>query len=152
VFPHLLRHFLLNLYSTPNSSGKQARMARFDLPSKQADGTFNWVELADLDDLMGEDLLIIHRAVKIKSGPGGETEYSPREMDDDRANAFLGRTITAWSFPAPIPSKNNLAAADIAISRAMKLPDYAALLGKARKLLAEIDALEAQDPKSSPDS
>jgi len=125
-------------------------MTRFDLPSKQADGTFNWVELADLDSLMGEDLLIIHRAVKIRSGPGGETEYSPKEMDDDRANAFLGRTITDWSFThAPIPSKNSLVAADVAISRAMNLRDYAALLGTARKQLAEIDALEAQDPKIS---
>jgi hypothetical protein len=121
---------------------------RVDLPSKQPDGTPSWVELADLDELMGEDLLIIHRAVRIKTGTGGEMEYSPREMDDDRANAFLGRTITAWSFPAPIPSQNGLVAADVAISRVMNLRDYAALLGKARKLLAEIDALEAQDPKS----
>jgi hypothetical protein len=125
---------------------------RIELPGKQPDGTSNWVDLADLDDLMGEDLLIIHRAVKIRSGPGGETEYSPREMDDDRANTLLGRIITGWSFPAPIPSQNNIAPADLAISRAMKIRDYAALLGKARKLLAELDALEAQDPKSSPAS
>ncbi len=125
---------------------------RVTLPSTQADGTNNWVDLADLDDLLGEDLLIIGRAVKIKSGPQGETEYSPREIEHDRQNALLGRIITGWSFPVPIPSQNGLAAADVAISRAMKIRDYAALLGKARALLAEIDALEAQDPKSSPAS
>lgn len=125
---------------------------RVELVSKQADGTPNWVELADLDDLMGEDLLVIRRAVRIKSGPNGETEYSPREMEDDQANALLGRIITAWSFPTPIPSQNGVAAADVAISRSMKIRDYAALLGKARALLKEIDDLEAQDPKSSPTS
>lgn len=127
-------------------------MPRFDLPSKQADGTCNWVEVADLDDLLGEELLIIGRAVRIKSGPQGEMDYSPKEMEHDRANALLGRIITGWSFPAPIPSKNDFVAADLAISRAMKIRDYAALLGKAKKLLVELDALEAQDPKSSPDS
>jgi hypothetical protein len=127
-------------------------MPRFELPSKQADGTSsNWVDLTDLDDLMGEDLLIVRRAVKIKSGPGGETEYSPKEMEDDQANALLGRIITAWSYPAPIPSQNGVAAADVAISRVMKVRDYAALLGKAKALLRELDALESQDPKSSQD-
>lgn len=124
-------------------------MPRITLPSKQADSEANnYVDLCDLDDLLGEDLLIIARAVKIKSGPGGETEYSPKDMEHDRANAFLGRTITGWSFPSPIPAQNNMAPADVVISRAMKIKDYAALLGAVRPFLAEIDALESQDPKS----
>jgi hypothetical protein len=126
-------------------------MPRITLPSKQADGTNNYVDLCDLDDLLGEDLLIIARAVKIKSSAGGETEYSPREMDHDRANAFLARTITGWSFPGPTPAQNNVAAADMVISRAMRIKDYAALLGAVKPFLAEIDALENQDPKSSQD-
>jgi len=125
-------------------------MPRITLPSKQADGeTNNYVDLCELDDLLGEDLLIIGHAVKIKSGPGGETEYSPKDMEHDRLNAFLGRTITGWSFPAPIPAQNNVAPADLVISRAMRIRDYAALLGAAKPFLAELDALEAQDPKSS---
>jgi hypothetical protein len=124
-------------------------MPRITLPSKKSDDTNNYVDLCDLDDLLGEDLLIIGRAVKIKSGPGGETEYSPKDMEHDRANAFLGRTITGWSFPAPIPAENNIAPADLVISRAMKIKDYAALLGAVKPFLAELDALEAQDPKSS---
>ncbi|HLI39594.1 MAG TPA: hypothetical protein VKV80_19970 [Streptosporangiaceae bacterium] len=123
---------------------------RVELPSKQADGTQNWVDLKNLDDLLGEDLLIINRAARITQAAGGETSFAPRELEDDRANAFLGRVITAWSFPVPVPAQNSMAAADVVIGRAMRARDYAALRKAVRPLLDELDGLERQDPKSSP--
>ena len=106
-------------------------MPRFDLPSKQADGTPNYVEVADPGDMLAETLFAMHRAVKIVSGAGGDTSYSPREVEDDSVNAFLGFAITAWSFPAPIPAQGNgVAAADVAIGRVMRAKDWAVLRGQ----------------------
>ena len=125
-------------------------MPRFDLPSKQPDGTPNWVEVADPDDLMAETLFAIHKAVRISSGSGGETTYSPREMEDDQVNAYLGHAITAWSFPAPIPAQNNLVAADRAIGRVMKAKDWSSLKNQARPLMDELEGAERDDPKPLP--
>ena len=127
-------------------------MPRFDLPSKQADGTPNWVEVRDPDDMLAEDLFAIHRAVKIVSGADGGTSYSPREMEDDSVNAFLGRTITAWSFPSPVPAQANMAAADVVIGRALKAKDWASLRRQVRPLMDELEGLEREDPKALPAS
>jgi hypothetical protein len=118
---------------------------RVELPSG------GWVDLKELDDLMGEDLLIIAAAAKITSGKDGETVYAPKEMENDRANAFLGQAITSWSFAAPVPRDMPQAPADKVIGRTLKIKDYAALLGKAKVLLKEIDDLEqGEDPKEPP--
>ena len=122
-------------------------MPRFDLPSKQADGTSNWVEVADPDDMTAETLFAIHRAVRISAGADGGTSYSPREMEDDQVNAFLGFAITSWSFPAPIPAQNNLVAADRAIGRVMSGKDWSALRIKVRPLMDELEGVEREDPK-----
>jgi hypothetical protein len=127
-------------------------MPRFELPSKQADGTANWVEVADPDDLMAETLMAIHRAVRITSGANGETSYSPKEMEDDSASAFLGFAITAWSFPAPIPSQNNLVAADRAIGKVMKSKDFSSLKIQVKPLMDELEGVERDDPKPPPSS
>ena len=127
-------------------------MPRFDLPSQQADGTPNWVEVADPDSMMAETLFAVHRAVRINSGASGETSYSPREMEDDQVNAFLGFAITGWSFPAPIPAQMNAAAADVVIGRTMTGKDWSSLRRQVRPLMDELEGAEQEDPKPPPSS
>jgi len=127
-------------------------MPRFDLPSKQPDGSPNFVEVADPDDLTAETLFAIHRAVKITSGAGGDTSYSPREMEDDSVNAFLSFAITGWSFPSPIPSQVNVAAADVVIGRAMKAKDWSSLRRQVKPLMDELEGISNEDPKALPAS
>jgi hypothetical protein len=121
---------------------------RIDLPSKQPDGSPNWVDLREIDDLLAEDLFAIHRAVRISTGEGGQTTYAPREMEDDSVNAFLGRMITAWSFPAPVPAQNGVAAHDVTLGRVMKARDWSALRRKVRPLMDELEGLDREDPKN----
>ena len=124
-------------------------MPRVTLPSLQQDGeTNNYVDLKSPDDFLAADLFALHRAVKIRSGADGATEYSPREMDDDRVNAFLSAAVTGWSFPTPIPAQNNVAAADVVIGRAMKAKDWAALRKAALPLIDELEGEDRPDPKS----
>ena len=124
-------------------------MPRIELPSMQADGAaHNWVDVANPDDLMAETLFAIHRAVKIVSGAGGDTSYSPREMEDDSVNAFLSFAITGWSFPSPIPSQANMAAADKVIGRAMSGKDWSSLRRQVRPLMDELEGLDNEDPKA----
>ena len=124
-------------------------MPRVELPSMQADGEKpNWVDLKEPDDFMAADLFALHRAVRIKSGAGGETDYSPAEMADDRVNAFLSTAITAWSFPSPIPSQNGVAAADVVIGKTMKAKDWAALRKAAAPLMDELEGEDRPDTKS----
>ena len=125
-------------------------MPRLTLPSQQTDGTPNWVEVADPDDMTAETLFAIHRAVKITSGAGGDTSYSPREMEDDSVNAFLSFAITGWSYPAPIPSQANMAAADVVIGRAMKGKDWSSLRKQVKPLMDELEGAEQEDPKPPP--
>jgi hypothetical protein len=128
-------------------------MPRFDLPSKQADGTTsNWVEVANPDDMLAETLFAMHRAVKIVSGAGGDTSYSPREMEDDSVNAFLGFAITGWSFPAPIPSQMTAAPADKVIGRAMSGKDWSSLRRQVKPLMDELEGVSNEDPKALPTS
>ena len=127
-------------------------MPRIELPSKQPDGTSNWVEVTDPDDLTAETLFAIHRAVRISSGAGGETTYSPREMEDDSVNAFLGFAITGWSFPAPIPAQNGVVAADVAIGRVMKAKDWSSLKNQVKPLMDELEGADRESPKPPPSS
>lgn len=115
-------------------------MPRVPLPSG------NTVDLKSPDDFMAADLFALHAAVKVRPGPQGE--YSPGEVADDRVNAFLGAAITAWSFPGPIPSEANIAAADVIIGRAMKATDWAALRKAATPLMDELEGEGQPDPKS----
>ena len=124
---------------------------RVELPSKQADGTPNFVDLKSPDDFMASDLFAIHRAVRVKSSANGETEYSAQEWADDRVNAFLASAITGWSFQSPIPAQMNLAAADVVIGKTMRAKDWAALRKAAQPLLDELEGLD-QDPKTPPAS
>lgn len=120
---------------------------RVELPSRQPDGSPNYVDVREPDDFLAEDLFAIHAAVRISSGGDGSTTYSPREMEDDQVNAFLGKAITGWSFQAPVPSQQNVAAADRVIGRVMKAKDWTVLRRKVKPLMDELEALEAEDPK-----
>lgn len=117
---------------------------RITLPSKQTDETPNWVEVRDPDDFLAEELFAIHRAVRV---PTGEGTFSPKELEDDQANAFLATAITAWSFPSPIPSQVNVAAADKVIGRTMKSRDWSVLRRKIMPLINELEGSGDEDPK-----
>ena len=119
-------------------------MPRIELPSKQADGTPNYVEVRSPDDYLAEELFAVHRAVRI---PTGEGTFSPTELEDDRTNAFLATAITAWSFPSPIPSQMNVAAADKVVGRAMKAKDWSVLRRKVKPLIDELEGAGDEDPK-----
>jgi hypothetical protein len=67
-------------------------------------------------------------------------------------NALLGRIITAWSYPAPIPSKNSFQAADIVIGETMNLEDYAALEEAIQPLMDLINGTREPDPKKQSES
>ena len=114
-------------------------MPRVTLPSG------NTVDLKDPDDWMAADLFALHRAVRISQNA---PDYSPNELADDRINAFLGASITAWSFPGPIPSQANVAAADVIIGRTMRAKDWAALRKAAQPLIDELEGEGLPDPKS----
>ena len=121
---------------------------RVTLPSKQSDGSPNFVDLKSPDDFMASDLFAIHRAVRVKTSATGETEFSNQEMADDRVNAFLSAAITGWSFPAPIPAQMNVAAADVVIGQVMRARDWAALRNAAVPLMDELEGAGLPDPKS----
>lgn len=114
-------------------------MPRVTLPSG------NTVDLKDPDDWMAADLFALHRAVRISQNA---PDYSPNELADDRTNAFLGASITAWSFPGPIPAAANVAAADVVIGRTMRAKDWAALRKAAQPLIDELEGEGLPDPKS----
>ena len=124
-------------------------MPRIDLPSLQADGeSHNWVDVREPDDFFAEDLFAIHAAVRVSTG--GDATFSPREVEDDSVNSFLGRAITAWSFPAPIPAQNGIVAADKAIGRVMKAKDWAFLRKAVGPLMDELEGVERESPKALP--
>ena len=56
-------------------------MPRFDLPSKQADSTPNWVQVADprATCWLGRPLFAMHRAVKIVSRGSRDAPLAPRD-------------------------------------------------------------------------
>jgi hypothetical protein len=121
---------------------------RIELPSRQADGsTPNYVVVKDPDDFLAADLFALHRQIRFPTTDNGT--YSPREVDDDYINAFLGTAITEWSFPAPVPSQNNIVAADVTIGRTMKARDWGVLQRKVRPLLAELEGAESEAPKET---
>ena len=119
---------------------------RVDMPSKQADGTPNWVEYRD--NLMAIDKFAVDEVATITMGDAGN-KVSALAMRNDMRNALLGRIITGWSYPVPIPSQNNFQAADLVIGNALNLKDYAALARAVEPLMDEIEGKELPDPKPS---
>jgi len=119
---------------------------RVDMPSRQADGTPHWVEYRD--NLMAIDKFAVDEVATITMGDSGN-KVSALAMRNDMRNALLGRIITGWSYPTPIPSQNNFQAADVVIGNAMNLKDYGALAKEVEPLMDEIEGRELPDPKPS---
>lgn len=114
-------------------------MARIELPSGA------WVEYRD--KLMAADRFKVHDAMFFEKSDDGGTRFSPGVIDDQR-NALLGRIITKWSFPAPVPSENKFAAADVVIGEAMDLDDYNVLAEAIQPLMEKLNGSTVKsDPK-----
>lgn len=115
-------------------------MARVDLPSG------NHVEYRD--KLLARDRFAVHDAVTLEFREGGNR--ASLGMINDQRNAMLGRIITGWSFPVPIPAQNSFQAADVVIGDVMDLDDYAVLAEAVQPLLEKISGVAtARDPKKT---
>jgi len=106
-----------------------------------------WVEIRT--DLKAGDRFAVQAVAIVELGSGAErTKASFLEMQNDMRNALLGRIITGWSYPTPIPSDASVvAAADVVIGNAMDLDDYAALERAVEPLMEKIQGRGAPDPK-----
>jgi hypothetical protein len=125
-------------------------MPRIELPSLQADTTPNWVEYRDR--LMSLDRFEVQEVALVSVGDG-VSRTSFLALQNDMRNALLGRIITAWSYPVPVPAQNNLQAADKVIGGAMDLDDYAALEDAIQPLMDKIAGRgNTPDPKAQADS
>lgn len=113
-------------------------MAKVELPSG------GWVEFRD--SLKAMDRFIVQDAVTLEFRDGGNR--ASLGMVNDQRNALLGRIITAWSFPVPVPSGNGFQAADVVIGDAMDIDDYNALAEAVQPLLDKISGTSVpEDPK-----
>lgn len=126
---------------------KKARVTRIELPSTQEDGSHNWVEIRDR--LMAGDRFAVQDSVSMEVAGDNQDRRSRVSlgMQNDLRNALLGRIITAWSFPVPIPAANSMQAADVAIGNAMDVDDYAALEKAVEPLMEKISGRGSADPK-----
>ena len=122
---------------------------RVELPSKQADGTGNWVEIRT--DLKVKDRFAVQEVAVFEMGESSN-RASLIAMQNDMRNALLGRIITAWSYPTPIPSANSFQAADVVIGDAMDLDDYATLEKEIQPLMDKIQGRGTPDPKKQQDA
>src|SRR5262249_39888577 len=113
----------------------------------------NWIEYRD--KLKAIDRFAVQEAVLIEVGQGGTQKYSVGAMANDMRNALLGRIITGWSFPEPIPANNHFQAADVVIGNALDLEDYAVVKDAIQPILDLIegrkrDGKDKTDPKRPP--
>lgn len=122
-------------------------MPRIELASTQADGTPNWVEYRD--KLMSQDRFEVQEAALVVMGDNGKT--SLLALTNDMRNALLGKIISAWSFPVPVPAQNSMAAADKVIGGALDLDDYIILEEAVQPLLDKING-RTDSPKKPGDS
>ncbi len=116
-------------------------MPRIELPSGA------WVEYRD--QLKVIDRFAVQEVAKVDIREEGNST-SFLAMQNDMRNALLGRIITSWSYPVPVPSQNHFAAADVIIGDQMDLDDYAALEEAVQPLMDKIagrGAVGTADPK-----
>lgn len=116
-------------------------MAKCELPSG------GWVEYRA--ELKAKDRFAVQDAASLEFGVTGtdKSRASFLGMQNDMRNALLGRIITGWSFPVPIPSQNSFAAADEVIGDAMDLDDYSVLAEEIEPLMEKISGATAAGPK-----
>ena len=115
-------------------------MPRIDLPSGA------WIEYRDA--LKVKDRLAVQEVARVSLGDG-ENTASFLAMQNDMRNALLGRIITAWSFPFPVPAQNSFQAADVVLGE-LDLDDYAALENAVQPLMDKIAGRGNPDPKKQP--
>lgn len=116
-------------------------MARAELPSGA------WVEYRD--KLLAADRFAVQAAARVEIGEKANSA-SFLELDNDMRNALLGRIITKWSYPSPVPSEDSFRAADVVIGEAMDLDDYSALEKEIEPLMDKINGRDTPDPKTPP--
>jgi hypothetical protein len=117
---------------------------RIELASKQADGTPNWVEIRT--ELKARDRFAV-QDVSVVTTEDGKSRASFLGLQNDMRNALLGRIITSWSFPVPVPSQNHFQAADVVIGDVMDLEDYTVLENEVEPLMDLISGRSLPDPK-----
>ena len=119
-------------------------MPRVELPSKQADGTPNYVEFTE--SLMSGTRFDVKDAVKYvlrADDEGRATQTVPGGNDDRQRVALWYNVITDWSFKdkgIPVPSQNAAGkdgAADL-IGSTLDLDDFAALAEATQPLLDKV--------------
>jgi hypothetical protein len=116
---------------------------RIELPSK------NWVEIRE--ELKARDRFAVQDVASLEvAAEGGSSRASFLGMQNDMRNTLLGRIITAWSYPVPVPSQNSFQAADVVIGDAMDLDDYACLAKEIEPLMDKIAGRDLPDPKKQP--
>jgi len=123
-------------------------MSRIELPSLQADGSHNWVDIRT--ELKVRDRFAVQEVAMIQLKED-HNAVSFLTMQNDQRNALLGRIITAWSFQFPIPGQNSFQAADVVIGD-MDLDDYAELEKAVQPLMDKISGRGAPDPKKQPEN
>jgi hypothetical protein len=120
---------------------------RIEMPSKDAEGNLNWIDIRT--DLRVKDRLAVQEVATVQIGETGNS-MSMLAMQNDMRNALLGRIITDWSYPFPIPAKNSFVAADVAIGE-MELDDYSVLEAAVQPLMDKISGRVTADPKKQPE-
>ena len=121
-------------------------MPRIELPSMKDSEEHNWVEYRDT--LKASDRFEVQKVAKMTiTGEANLAAYL--EMENDMRNALLGRIITAWSYPVPVPAQNDFAAADRVIGDVMDLDDYSVLEQAVEPLMAKISGRVNRDPKKT---
>jgi len=119
---------------------------RIELPSMLNADEHNWVTVRTT--LKASDRFEVQKVAKLTmTGEANLAAYL--EMENDMRNALLGRIITAWSYPAPIPSENSFAAPDRVIGDVMDLDDYAVLEEAVEPLMLKISGRVQRDPKKT---
>lgn len=120
---------------------------RIEMPSMNSDGeTHNWVEIRTT--LKASDRFEVQKVARLEMKEEANLA-SFLEMQNDMRNALLGRIITAWSYPVPIPSQNSFAAADKVIGELMDLDDYAVLEKAVEPFMDKISGRVTRDPKAT---
>jgi hypothetical protein len=83
----------------------------------------------------------------------GNVKISALGFQNSIRNALLGRIITGWSYPVPVPSLNDFVKDKEAyIGDTMSLKDYNILAEAVEPLVNEVSGIVVEDPKEPSDS